>query len=617
MSKEVKAVEGVGVVMAPMAPGSDDSVRGVVVQLDFPRRDGERETLLFTDPIEVIMAREVAEVRGALRAAEQAAEQGSYVVGYVSYEAAPAFGEDYVVRSGARLPLVWFGVFRGNTESGNGDEVRKTTSSTEGSEWTPDTPRADYDAAISALHESFARGELEQVNYTLRLRSRFGGDPRGFYRDLLAAQGSAYGAYLDLGFAQIVSVSPELFFSREGDRIELRPMKGTARRGRWREEDEAIAARLAESVKDRGENVMTAEWMRREVEALARSGTVELSRICEVERYPTVFQLTSTLAGKLPSGTTLEGIFSGLFPSVSVTGVPRGESLRRIAELEVATREVYCGAIGLIRPGGDCVFNVAIRTVWIDTATGVAEYGVGGGITASSTAAGEYDEALAKAAVLTRRVPEFGLLETLRLEDGVYVRLDRHLARLGASAAYFGWPDPVDAARTALLAHARECPRGVRRVRVLADGQGGVWVESMEFDDSVLAGGSADLAAIRPVSLARRPVSRDDIYLYHKTTHRAVHEAHAAEFPDCFDVLLWNEAGELTEFTRGNLVLEVDGVRWTPPRESGLLAGVFRGELLESGAIRERVLREDDLSRATGIWLINSLREWVPVRLVE
>lgn len=273
-------------------------------------------------------------------------------------------------------------------------------------------------------------------------------------------------------------------------------------------------------------------------------------------------------------------------------------------------------------------------------ARGAAEHGVGGGIMASPAAEGEYDAARAGSVVLRRRAPEFELLETLRLEEGEYVRLDRHLARLGASAAYFGWADPVAAAREAMVAHARKWPRGVRRVRVLADRRGDVRVESTEFDGpgsvpmrrpdrdgteeartvgtrSDGPGSTVEAAHPLPVRLARRPVSRDDIFLYHKTTHRATYEAHAAEFPECFDVLLWNEDGELTEFTRGNLVVEIDGVRWTPPRECGLLPGTFREELLERGEIEERVLHPVNLPTADRIWLINSLREWVQVGLVE
>lgn len=599
--------------------GAGMAERGLTARLDIPADHGETECLVFTDPAEVIEAWAVDEVRVAIRAAEAAARRGSHVVGFLAYEAAQAFDPGLRVRGGARLPLAWFAVFdrvaEGIGEAGGGGDggAGHTTSPSDSAVWEPDTPRGDYDAAIAELKAAFERGEVDQVNYTLRLRSVFDGDPLAFYEDLLAAQGRAYGAYLDLGTARIISVSPELFFHRQGGRITLRPMKGTARRGRWLEEDLAVRRRLAESVKDRTENMITLEAMRGELEALARPGTVVASRLCEVERYPTVHQMTSTLEAELSEGTTLEGIFAGLFPSASVTGVPRAAATRKIADLERSPREVYCGAIGLIRPGGDAIFNVAIRTVWIDGRSGVAEYGVGGGITTLSTAEGEYDELLAKSAVLRARRPEFELLETMRLVDGEYLRLERHLARLCASAAWFGWSDPVEEVRSALAAHAAERPSGVWRVRVLAGAGGGVRVESVGFEGEA-GGGNGEPKLVR---LARRPISRGEIFLYHKTTNRRIHEARRAEAPDAYDVLLWNEDGDLTEFTIGNLVVEIEGVRWTPPRECGLLAGVFRGELLERGEIGERVLHLSDLAAADRIWLINSLREWVPVKLAE
>lgn len=626
--------------------------RAARVRLDFPAAGGEGDALYFADPVSVIVAEEVGEVRGALREVERAAARGHYVVGYLSYEAAPAFDPTYAVRPGERLPLAWFGVFQapapggwggegsgtgelggareggtagaggavatghvaGSGEGGGGsagNRLAGTTAPAEFASWEPTPSRDIYDAAIAALQGAFARGELDQANYTMRLRTRFGGNTLALYHRLLAAQGTgAYGAYLDLGRYQILSASPELFFRRTGDQLVVRPMKGTARRGLWAEDDDARAALLAESAKDRAENLMVAEWMRGEVERLADPGTVELADICAVERYRTVFQLTTTLTASLHPEVTLEAIFAELFPAASVAGVPRRAAMDRIAELETAPREVYCGAIGVVRPGGDAVFNVAIRTVWFDTYTGLAEYGVGGGITAASTAAGEYDEAWAKSAVLTRSEPSFELLETLRLADGRYSRLERHLARLSASARYFGWPDPTAAAHTALVEQARQWPEGVRRVRLLVEERGGVRLESEAFEIT------ARPADPLPVRLARTPISNDDPFLYHKTTYRQIHEAHRAEWPDAFDVLLWNEVGELTEFTRGNLVVELDGALWTPPYKCGLLAGTFRGELLEQGLIQERVLREADLNGAVRIWFVNSLREWMPVHLV-
>ena len=608
---------------APAPTGAAVSVQAAPFAiLEFPGPDVPPGGLVFADPVEVIVAERLEEVRPVLDAVERAAARGVHAVGFVAYEAAPAFDPTLVTCPPGALPLAWFAVFRA-AEPAHGAGGAPLTLPP----WEPNISRQRYDAAIAAIREAIARGETYQVNHTLRLRATFEGDATSFYRRLRAAQGAGYGAYLDTGRHRIVSASPELFFSRRGTRVTTRPMKGTRPRGRWLEEDEAAARALAASVKDRAENLMIVDLLRNDLGRVARFGTVRVPRLFDVERYPTVWQMTSTIEADVPEGTSLATLFAALFPCGSVTGAPKVATMRLIAALEEAPRGVYCGAIGWVRPGGDCVFNVAIRTVHIDAATGRAEYGVGGGITWDSTPEGEYAEALAKAAVLTHETPAFELIETLRLEDGRYARLERHLARLAASARYFGWPDPTDSARAALEAYATGLARGggagtVHRVRLLVGAGGDARVEGRPLDDEVAVGQASApsdtgpvAAPALPVAIASRPVSRRDRFRFHKTTRRECLDALRAERPNAFDALLYNEEGEFTEFTRGNLVVALDGALWTPPRDCGLLAGVLRDECIERGEIRERVIHREDLERADAVWFINSLRGWVPVRV--
>lgn len=283
--------------------------------------------------------------------------------------------------------------------------------------------------------------------------------------------------------------------------------------------------------------------------------------------------------------------------------------MRLIADLEDSPRGVYCGAIGLIEPGGDCTFNVAIRTVTIDSETGAAEYGVGGGITWGSTAAGEYDEAITKAAVLTEERSEFQLLETLRLEDCEYLLLERHIRRLADSARYFDIPIQVASTKEALNKHASKYCSEVRRVRLLVSLDGELSLESERYEDL----GSTPVL----VRLAKEPISRSNRMLYHKTTQRKLYEEHLVDPTNSFDTLLWNEENELTEFTRGNVVVEMNGKLWTPPVECGLLPGTLRTELLASGEIAERVIRKEELASATRIWFINSVQGWVGLEVSE
>lgn len=570
---------------------------------DFADRAGGPRRLRFTRPLEVVTARTLPEVRPALQRVRRAAEAGRYAAGFVSYEAAPAF--DPALSAGARsaLPLLWFGIFA----APDADAAGETAGEFCLSPWTPSINRSTYARNFDAARQAIARGDTYQINYSFRLRARFDGDPLGLYRRLASAQRAAYCAYLDTGRFKILSASPELFFSLSGREIETRPMKGTARRGRWPEEDDALAARLAASEKNRAENVMIVDLMRNDLGRVAETGSVRVRDLFKVERYPTVFQLTSTVEARARAGVALEDVFAAAFPSGSVTGAPKVSTMRLIAALEDSPRGLYCGSVGLLTPGGEAVFNVAIRTVVIDSETGAAEYGVGGALTWDSACGDEYEEALAKAAVLSERREPFQLLETMRLEGGRYGLLDRHLARLRASARYFGFAFSLPTIQDCLDEHARAFPAAARRARLLLSESGEARVESAPLD--------ALPAGPLRVALAADPVSRSDVFLYHKTTRRDVYDSRRRLNPEVFDVLLSNEDGELTEFTTGNLVVELEGRRWTPPRACGLLAGTMRAELLERAEIAERVLTISQLAGNPPMWLINGVRGWVPVAI--
>ncbi len=573
----------------------------VAVVLDFKDDCGPGGRLRFTRPVEIVSAHSLEEVRPALREVERATARGLYAAGFVAYEAAPAFDRALRAKPGVPdLPLLWFGIFDRSSEIEVGGEGEFRVS-----DWSPSVGRPEYVRSVEAVREAIARGDTYQVNYTLRLRARFEGDDFAFYERLRAAQRTRFGAYVNTGRFRVLSASPELFFRRRGSRVETRPMKGTAPRGRWREEDLCAAEQLAASEKDRAENLMIVDLLRNDLGRVAETGTVNVEELFKVERYPTVFQMTSTVAATLRGGTTLEDLFAALFPCGSVTGAPKVSTSRIIAALEDAPRGVYCGAVGFVAPGGDAAFNVAIRTVVVDAETGEAVYGTGGGVTWDSTPGGEYAEALAKTKVLTERAPDFELLETLRFDESGYRLLEEHLSRLEASADYFDFDITAGQAREELHRHAEGHAVGARRVRLLASADGRVRVESEPLAETP--------PAPRPVALALTPVDSSDRFLYHKTTRRGVYDARRAERPGLFDVLLWNERGELTEFTNGNLVVELEDGRWTPPRESGLLAGTFRAELLRLGEVSERVLTASELARAARVWFVNGVRGWVEV----
>jgi para-aminobenzoate synthetase/4-amino-4-deoxychorismate lyase len=546
----------------------------------------------------VLCAEEARDVERVLRAVEEGVADGLYAAGFLSYEAAPAFDAAFRTHPRPAAPLAWFGLFEapwtGSVPSDEDDESPR--------DWRPSIAETDYGDAIGRIRDAIAAGETYQVNYTLRLRAEAAGVGLGLYERLRRAQGPGYHAYLDVGRFRILSASPELFFQWKSDEITVRPMKGTAPRGRFAEEDAARAASLAASDKDRAENVMIVDMMRSDLGRIAVPGSVRVDRLFEVETYPTVHQMTSSISARTATGTRLTDVFRALFPSASITGAPKVSTMGWIADLEGDPRNVYCGAIGYVAPRGESVFSVPIRTLLVDTQSGTAEYGVGGGVTWDSTREGEYKEAWLKAGILFEDCPAFDLLETLLLEEGRFRLLKRHLNRLEASARYFAFSTCGDAARAALAAFADAHPKGLFRVRLTASPDGQVHLAGMPLSEP---------RAPRLFALADEPVNSTSRFLYHKTTFRDVYERRRGEDEDVYDVLMWNERGEITEFTTGNVALEIGGALWTPPVACGVLPGTFRARMLEEGALAECVLTRADLAEARRVWFLNSVRGWV------
>ena len=548
------------------------------------------------------------QVRQALEAAADAASRGCWSVVALSYEAAAAFDSALTTRPATQFPLAWVGIY----DRPDASPIAPAPAMFQAGEWRPQIVPADYHRAVERVRDYIAAGETYQTNLTFPLSCDFSGEARAWYRQLGMAQGAGYCCYLDLGRYRVLSLSPELFFERRGNRLITRPMKGTMRRGRWLEEDEERSRNLAASHKNRAENLMIVDLLRNDLGRISIPGTVQVSGLFEVEKYETLWQMTSTITAECRPETTLPEIFRALFPGGSITGAPKIRTMQIISELESFPRQIYTGAIGFIRPGGDCVFNIAIRTILLDLRTGIATFGVGGGITYDSTPEDEYDECRLKASFLGRSRPEFSpefrLLETLLLDEGEYFLLDRHLARIGSSARYFGFSWDEDQVKTALDLTGAERGSGSWRVRLLTGRDGSLEIETHRLPP--------DPPRPRRVALSAQPIDLRDPFIYHKTTHRPAYEQARNDRPDCDDLIFWNERGEITESSLANVVLLKDGIGWTPPRDSGLLAGTFRNHLLESGEIRERAIHRDELRSADSIYLINSVRRWMPAVLI-
>jgi para-aminobenzoate synthetase/4-amino-4-deoxychorismate lyase len=564
-----------------------------------------RWSCVLENPLAVHVAWTLNEVQPLLQEADRAARDGLWAALLLSYEAAPAFDSAMEVHPSNDFPLGWLGVFR--EPSSRACDLKP--GSFLSPKWSPSITQDCYTTGIATIRSAIARGDCYQVNYTFPIECQFQGEAWAWYRSLREAQQARYSVWIDLGRYRVLSLSPELFFERKGKVLRARPMKGTAPRGRWPLEDEESRMRFEESDKNRAENVMIVDLLRNDLGRVSVPGTVRVPRLFEVECYPTLFQMTSTIESISRPDTGLVELFGALFPCGSVTGAPKISAMKVIRSLEHSPRGVYTGSIGLVRPGGDCTFSVAIRTLVLDTETNRAVLGVGGGVTYDSTPQDEYAECLTKARFAAARPPAFQLIETLSLEDGVYFLPGRHIARMLESAAFFQFDLDETVISAALESIRVECPQGAWKVRLLASAKGAIHSKALPLVEPE--------EPVWRVAIAPAPLDSTNSFLCHKTTHRTFYEQPVQERTDCDDLIFWNERGEVTESSIANIVVEIDGERWTPPRSSGLLAGTFRAELLARGEIRERVILKEELRRAQQLFLINSVRRWMPVKWID
>lgn len=595
-----------------------------------------RRWLHFGGVLKVLRTERIDEVLPLICEAEAS---GLFVAGFISYEASPAFDSALKTREIADFPLLCLGLFNAPKVL---ERIEKEPSATyDVGELSPSVSKAEFVDTIEQIRERIAEGATYQVNYTYRLSGAFSGAAWAFFCELVDGQKADYAAYVDTGDFAVCSASPELFFALSGDRILSRPMKGTARRGRTFAEDIQQAEALRASQKNRAENIMIVDMIRNDIGRIAKPGSVETLSTYDVEKYPTVWQMTSTVQGEIyhedtnitedfPGGcpaalgsSCLRGglvrIMKSLFPCASITGAPKAKTMEIIQSLEKSPRKIYTGSIGFMTPKGDACFNVAIRTALIDCVRGRLEYGVGGGIVWDSEADAEYEETLTKARVLTQPRPEFQLLETMLCEpeNGIFL-LNEHVQRLAKSAAYFDIPLTLCAIHNELEQETADLD-GPHRIRLLVSRDGAFEVQRIPMED-VGAQTSAPVGGQRPplhIALSKNPVDSHDIFLFHKTTHRTVYEQAKAARPDCDDVILWNERGEVTESTIANVVIEKSGRLITPPVECGLLGGIFREHLIKNGQLEEEIVTLDDLRTADKIYLINSVRCWQQAVLEE
>jgi para-aminobenzoate synthetase / 4-amino-4-deoxychorismate lyase len=562
---------------------------------------------IYTNPREVLVADDPESLDSLLKRIDSHVADGGHAAGFLAYEAGIALEPRLrPLMEDRATTLAWFGVYDG-CEVIHGEKFLRVCAEPALQNPRQAISREEYCAKVEEIRELIADGEIYQINFTDRLKFGFSGGPWDLFATLCAEHPTPYPAFVNTGMEQVLSHSPELFFRVQDDQIRVQPMKGTAPRGLTAEQDRQRAMELQQSEKERAENVMIVDLMRSDLGRICKTGSVQTKKLFETTRFPSLWQMTSTIEGELSPGWTFDNVIRALFPSGSVTGAPKIRAMEHIARLETARRGIYTGAIGFIAKGR-VQFNVAIRTSVLRAHEGVM--GVGSGITYDSVPDREWEECAWKCGFLTHRAPQFKLFETMLWHDA-YVLLERHVARMASSAEYFGFAFDRLKVDAQLCAKAAQFARGEKwRVRISLDRNGQVEVNSTAFSDERHG----------RVIVATQRTASEDRFLFHKTTHRQNYDqelarAHAAQ---CDDALFFNERDELTEGAIHNVFLVKNGVYLTPALTCGLLPGTYRARFLaEHPEAREEILRREDLLQADAVHLCNSVRGMYEVKLVE
>jgi para-aminobenzoate synthetase/4-amino-4-deoxychorismate lyase len=598
------------------------------VLLETTLLDPSAHSFVFAYPKHIVEARSLEDVTAALELVESHRRDGFFAAGFLTYEAGFAFERRRFNVIDAPKPLLWFGIYDGAAIFSHSENrfvhlpewirqlLKESTTKIEPAgvfhppELTSTISFQRYCTAIKSIQSFIRAGDTYQVNFTFPQTYRTRETRSSLYQRLRQTQPVSYSAIVTTNDFTLLSFSPELFFSQRGRYVRMKPMKGTRPRGRTLREDLISSQELSVSEKERAENLMIVDLLRNDLGRVAEAGSVKVKRFFDVERYETVFQATSTVEAKLRKGLLLPELVRAIFPSGSVTGAPKIRTVEIIHQLERYQRGIYTGAIGYVAPNGDAEFNVAIRTIEFPRRGKMFRLGIGSGITIDSNPQSEFEECLSKAKFVTQREESFSLVETMLLEGGRGIRnWKRHVNRLRDSAKYFGFRFSQSAIESELRQLRLKSKKSLIYCRLLLERNGEFQIQTQPW---------RPMAVSSTVGLATVRTDSRDRLLFHKTTARSLYdrELGAAKNRGLFDILFFNERGELTEGARSNVVLEFRGRLLTPDWSCGLLQGTYRAKLLDTGKIVESRLTLDDMKRAENIFICNAIRGFQKVRLI-
>jgi len=554
----------------------------------------------FSNPYKSVSTFKVSEVSDCLKIVEEETSKNKWAVGYLTYEAGKAFDDAFMAKESDEIPLLNFSFF-------HEAELVPTPTPPEMAlelNWEQSISKKEYIQNIQKIKSKIKSGDTYQVNYTYFLLSHLYRDPYELFAAMHTKQQCQYSAYLETEDYAICSASPELLFEYDGQTIITKPMKGTRPRTEAVGSDEMIKE-LRTSTKDLAENTMIVDMARNDLSRIAKLKDVDLY---DVETYPTVYQMTSTI--KAETKATLSEIFQAIFPAASITGAPKYSTSKIISDLESDPRGIYTGSIGVISPQNKMQFNVAIRTALVNKNTRSLKYGIGGGIVWDSEASAEWKETIDKAKIVESS-KDFYLFETVswNKENG-FCLIDYHLKRLKTSASNFGIKFSDNELRQELNKSEQQLSsneRDTRCVRIILHKKGTFEVQLKPLVDKNFEK--------KIVKFDTQATDTKNIYIQNKTSFRAIYERAQKTQPNFFDIILWNQNNEITESTIANIVIKNGASYSTPPESCGLLPGTFRQKLIENKIIDEQIIYKNDLQKADEIFLINSVRGWVRVHI--
>jgi para-aminobenzoate synthetase/4-amino-4-deoxychorismate lyase len=627
------------------------------------------QSFLFYAPDHIIVANELSDIEKALSEIDRLTGEGYHLAGWISYECAYALEEKLrpSFKSYADEPLIWMMATRHRkrlspqqTEELFQQSQRGNKRTANITNFTIQESKAEYQNTVQKIKDYIAAGDVYQINHTMPARFSLMGDPASLYQTLRTKQPVAYGAYIDTGRHKILSRSPELFTEKHGKHLKAKPMKGTAARGLSFQDDQKQINRLQTDAKSKAENLMIVDLLRNDLSRSAKPGSVRVEGLFNVETYPTLHQMTSVVKAEAREGLRPSDIIKTIFPCGSVTGAPKIRAMEIIAELENTARGAYCGAIGYISPpnnanestnafgknqsgeiGLDWVFNVPIRTVILegnhettadpqdnDHTASLPTYNgrihIGSGIVADSNIEQEYAECLLKADFITQPAFDFSLIETMRFHEGRLLFENQHMERLSESAEYFSFIFDRRHIDNQVSHHLNtiEGTGQDHRLRLLLDRHGAISITSIPIDQKPIILSLSELAKApqqpkAKIAVATDRVKSSDTFLYHKTTNRVLYNKgyQAALQHGYTDLLYMNEAGLVSETAIHNIFALIDGEWQTPIQSAGLLNGVLRRRLLETGDVIEAPIKINDLKTAQAIAVGNSVRGLTPVSI--